>query len=750
VQTFHQGRTNSEAETMVWPFSSSTNTTKTDPKKTKQDPHQHSHNTTKTDPHHNTAGHDITNTTQHGHQQQGHHKVQGDHGYHKNTTIPADLKDPNALRQGTGVSDNPHAAFQPNAANFNPFTGTVPANVQNDAYMYPAYNNYLDVVKDADHTHKLIADTADRMNSRGDDKRWTNDETFQAQLSSNEHSVYCFDPVDTQFFIGCHHQHESRLFPEGIPGNQVDQDNPESQWRRLSDCCEAPYVFPDFDPTLTHYGRVRQGGLQNFYFVEALNAIACRPKLAKQLFLRIDISRAIYIARFYKNGLWVKVEIDDFVPCDSEGRCICCSSEHYPYILWPSLVEKAYAKLHTRRGGYDQKEGIYTYYKGGWEALGEGGDPAEAMTDLTGGVGGRFFTGDVSPDRLFIYFYELQRDCIFVARVNVMMCEKRGVRLKPYCPYIVNRAAEHEGRCYVQLFCAHQWLEDGGLQEVVPYELIHNEDYPESTVDGFCWMNINDFHAYFETVYECRLVNSGDVQLPGMPPMRLGGRISETFTAPHQNVREPWFEYVFAFPQAIRAENLPEINIAIETHACPCEVICCLSQTDNRQNMDAPGRRPQEPVLLKVYEKYDPSRRNVFIGQICKSEWKYARDSMVAFKATRPGHYTIVAELPRTGYCHRLIFRCYTSRLIGEPAVHRCDRRHELVEPPDRRYPGALKWTFVGCTLPENLKSRDAPATEDMFETPCYREGMGIPNVWDKSHEDIQKFNEAKAKCVVM
>ena len=26
----------------------------------------------------------------------------------------------------------------------------------------------------------------------------------------------------------------------------------------------------------------------------------------------------------------------------------------------------------------------------------------------------------------------------------------RGVRLKPYCPYVVNRAAEHEGRCYVQ------------------------------------------------------------------------------------------------------------------------------------------------------------------------------------------------------------------------------------------------------------------------------------------------------------
>lgn len=689
---------------------------------------------------------DITNTGKQG----GTHAVKGDHSLHdQKNKADIDVKDPNALRQGQGNVANNKAkvAFDPNNPNFNPFTGMVPADIDQAVGWYPAYNNYLDVIKDADYVFKLVAETSDKMNARNDDKRWTNDETFQAQLSSvGQHTVYCFDPVDSQFFIGCQHQANSMLFPEGIPNNGLDEDN-ESQWRRLSDCCEAPYVFPDFDPTLTHYGRVRQGGLQNFYFVEALNAISCRPKLAKQLFLKSDVSRALYITRFYKNGLWVKVEIDDFVPCDAEGRCICCSSEHYPYILWPSLVEKGYAKLHTRRGGFDKDQGIYTYHRGGWEALGEGGDPAEAMTDLTGGIGGRFLTADVSPDRLFIYFYELQRDCIFVARVNVMMCEKRGVRLKPYCPYVVNRAAEHEGRCYVQLFCAAKWLEDGGLQEVVPYELIHNKDYPENTADGFCWMNINDFHAYFETVYECRLVNSGDVQLPGMPPMRLGGRISETFSAPHENVREPWFEHVYACPQVMRTDSLPEILIRIDS--CPCEVICCLSQTDNRQIMDEPGRSPQAAVLLKVYENYDPSRPNIFIAQICKSEWKYARDSMVAFKATRPGHYVIVSEMPKVCKCDRLIFRCYSSRPCT-PAVRKTDRRHQLVEPPDRRYPGALKWTFVGCTMPENLKSRDAPTTEDMFETPCYREGMGIPNVWDKSSEDIQKFNEAKAKCVVM
>ncbi len=62
-------------------------------------------------------------------------------------------------------------------------------------------------------------------------------------------------------------------------------------------------------------------------------------------------------------------------------------------VLWPSLVEKAYAKLHCN-GRLDSS---------GWEMIGEGGCCEEALADLTGGVCGRFYTRDVSPDRLFLY-----------------------------------------------------------------------------------------------------------------------------------------------------------------------------------------------------------------------------------------------------------------------------------------------------------------------------------------------------------
>ena len=43
----------------------------------------------------------------------------------------------------------------------------------------------------------------------------------------------------------------------------------------------------------------------------------------------------------------------------------------------------------------------------GWEIIGEGGSVEETLVDFTAGVGGRFYCRDVSPDRLFIYLYEL-------------------------------------------------------------------------------------------------------------------------------------------------------------------------------------------------------------------------------------------------------------------------------------------------------------------------------------------------------
>ena len=75
----------------------------------------------------------------------------------------------------------------------------------------------------------------------------------------------------------------------------------------------------------------------------------------------------------------------------------------------------------------------------------------------------------------------------------------------------------------VQLHCGAPWIACGGLSESTPYDLSHNPLYStETAADGFFWIHIFDFHAYFECIHECRLVNSGDRgAIPNMPAPRL-------------------------------------------------------------------------------------------------------------------------------------------------------------------------------------------------------------------------------------
>ncbi|CAE7269073.1 ADL1 [Symbiodinium necroappetens] len=364
------------------------------------------------------------------------------------------------------------------------------------------------------------------------DERWTNsphefpDLGLTGTVLSN--ALVPFPPNDQQYYIcGKYDSDESLLRPTAVP-NFAHDGHGSSTWLRLVDFAQhadAVHLFDEFS-SKSHCGRVYQGALDNGYFVEALQAISLRPKLVKQLFYAWQARRSVYIARLYKHGTWMRVEVDDYVPVGRPGRNdtdvnvpICCRSEHFPNVIWPSLIEKAYAKIHTLRLS---PSAVSEEDMGGWEALNGGGKVEDALADLTGGVAGRFYTQDVSPDRLFIYIHDLQRDTLFVCRPNPTTCELQGVRLNPYYPYAVNRAVQWEGGLYLQLFCGGPGVYDGGLQDItVPYTLSRNEKYPERREDGFFWLNAEDFHEYFGTIFECRLVNSGDVSLPEMPPPRF-------------------------------------------------------------------------------------------------------------------------------------------------------------------------------------------------------------------------------------
>jgi hypothetical protein len=135
-----------------------------------------------------------------------------------------------------------------------------------------------------------------------------------------------------------------------------------------------------------------QGALNNCWLLAALSSLGsgCVSRLLLVLD-KSDSGLGRYCFRFYKAQLggWIEVVVDDWLPLNAHGELLFASSssssssssspssrERDPplqssaplWYFWPSLVEKAYAKLH-----------------GGYHSL-NGGSEADALCDFTGGT----------------------------------------------------------------------------------------------------------------------------------------------------------------------------------------------------------------------------------------------------------------------------------------------------------------------------------------------------------------------------
>jgi len=593
-----------------------------------------------------------------------------------------------------------------------------------------------------------------------------------------------FAPHDEQFFLcGTYDPEKSSLKVSQCPALMPDSDN-NSTWVRLTDfgsyqtADSACRVFDD-KPNVTHYGKIVQGELNNGYFVEAMQAIALRPKLARSLFYCWDTQLSIFIVRIYMNGVCMRVELDDYVPVGSivrqeagERFPIGCRSEFFPHVLWPTLVEKAYAKVRTTRRKDDN------LCKGGWEVLTGGGRVEDALADVTGGVAGRFRTQDVTEDRLFIYLYDLQRYTLFVCRVHERNCDAHGVKLNPYWSHCVNRAIVWEGRPYVQVYCGAPGLHDGGLEEItVPWSLINCEEYPEKRTDGFFWVGINEFHMFFDTIFECRLVNSGDVAIAGMPPPRLPGQMP-SLDVPVDYMMNPLGPPMVPLgrmppggpmpppPPPLHglyplAEGLPYKNKGAVhpadllpdgqkqgsgtgfqhrspegvpllyyewVFACPGKItrdnepefsvqvpehqVPCeiIASVDQ---VDMRGEMTDytfpEPEAI-IVKVYECVDRNHFYSKklVCKSNWLPIRNAMVAFNCTRGGEFKIIAEVPSAQSVCKRMVFRCYASRPGVQVNASAALRRHVVVDPIEP-PKAVKWSFVGAVAPENMLNTDEP-----------------------------------------
>eukprot|EP00929_Paragymnodinium_shiwhaense_P057682 TRINITY_DN28882_c0_g1_i1.p1 TRINITY_DN28882_c0_g1~~TRINITY_DN28882_c0_g1_i1.p1 ORF type:complete len:840 (+),score=108.07 TRINITY_DN28882_c0_g1_i1:110-2629(+) len=427
---------------------------------------------------------------------------------------------------------------------------------------------------------------------------------------------------------------------DGEPGPECTMPKP-ARWQRLCEYTEdRPYPTVDFaaGAIMPQGGRIYQGVVENFYLIAALQALSMKPQLIANVFCNFEFCRpdlGLYMLRFFKNGHWEHVDIDDAIPLKKDFSPMTCQGEFYPALSWPILIEKAYAKLH-----------------GSYEALGGGGHVEEVLADLTGGCATRYGTADVALDRLWMYLYEMQSMCVFGCNINEAECSKRAVPIERHWACAIWKVAKHDGEPYICVCTAAPFVT---VMHMPACHVPSPDGYGPH--EGFVWLRMVDFSQLFDTIYECRLVNSdlGPPQLTGIP-----------FT-PGWVPQMPWFEQMWKFAGDVHADTAP--CFIIDVPAVPNEITMMISQGDHRHEHEQEagdsyhfGRSVHAPLLLRFYqcskEVTDVSGGEIYLVHL--SAFGHTRDACTAVKVKAPGRYLAMVTIPSKYVCKGLTFRTYS------------------------------------------------------------------------------------------
>mmetsp|Transcript_157013 Transcript_157013/g.285783 ORF Transcript_157013/g.285783 Transcript_157013/m.285783 type:complete len:771 (-) Transcript_157013:100-2412(-) len=452
-------------------------------------------------------------------------------------------------------------------------------------------------------------------------------------------------------FYDDHFPGDNRSWVRGGSLDEVSDLSLPPKWMRLYDLETGPpypMVSPEAGLVNPRMGRIYQGSLEDKYLVQALFAVGTKDELIREVFANMsfsDPSKAYFVLRFYKNSQWVEVAIDDYLPMEKdEGEPFAMKGEFWPAFAWPSLIEKAYAKLH-----------------GSYENLGGGGHVEDVMVDLTGGCCGRFHTTDCAQDRLWKYFQELKRSCVWGCSISEIECSKRLVPIAGHwASAVYDVTKDAKGIPYIGVMtCAPM----ASIKHMPLCDLPQAEGY--GLADGFMWLRADDFCQLFDAVYECRLVNSNLAfsDFPGFGPG--AGKIP---LGPGYIPNKPWYEKIWAFRGNEVSESCP--SFLIDVPRAKTEIILAVGTTDHRYSdwhiEPERSRHMQAPLLVRFFQasrELDLTHGGE-IYMVHMSSWGHNRDAACCVKVLHPGRYVATVSMPAKYMCKRMIFRTYASEHI--------------------------------------------------------------------------------------
>eukprot|EP01029_Cantina_marsupialis_P002109 TRINITY_DN11923_c0_g1_i1.p1 TRINITY_DN11923_c0_g1~~TRINITY_DN11923_c0_g1_i1.p1 ORF type:complete len:880 (-),score=260.12 TRINITY_DN11923_c0_g1_i1:119-2758(-) len=304
--------------------------------------------------------------------------------------------------------------------------------------------------------------------------------------------------------------------PEDLPKyakRGARKDVGEHLWLRPHEIVEEPVLFGD-DSTSSV---IKEGDLPDSWLIGALAIVkALRPEIVENLVLSDDdtiFEHGIFGAQFFKEGEWQEVTVDTMVPCGDANPTSPYSGPVYAKNsvkseFWLPLMEKAYASLH-----------------GSYESL-VGGNPCEALADITGGVAETIrLTDDKVQSILDTSLWNrvsnyLKWGCIIGCSINQpgASAPSSDSGLLPNKMYCIKHLKEVRSLRFVKVYSPwcnsglwkgdwchdwEKWIEHPDVEGTLKDDAAC--DFNRDGKDGCFWMLWEDFVRQFNVLYLCRL-----------------------------------------------------------------------------------------------------------------------------------------------------------------------------------------------------------------------------------------------------
>lgn len=400
--------------------------------------------------------------------------------------------------------------------------------------------------------------------------------------------------------------------------------------------------------------------LNGSWFIGALCVLSERRDWIEKLVVSFPKhrSRGKYTFRFFRDGQWEYVTIDDRLPCDIKGNLVFgkCSD---PNELWVPLIEKAFAKFY---GSY---------------ASIEGGFVRNALVDMTSGVSEMVDIKKKSLDELWIYLNRRTNQSALLgasatssggeAKIAdtglmaghayaVLQCFEVGnvrlVRLKnPWARGEWTGAWSDNSK---------EWAENPRVTEIVK---------PNFSDDGTFHICLEDFCKYFTNLDVCLLINDPN----------------ETFTDPKETNRAQSWQSTTRWGQ-FNGEGLftantqdsrkgPQFHLYISDTS---DIIVSLMLHSSKYLGES--KEKDFPIGFHVMRSEGEMHRCFFAKQAnvaFKSTFEYSRENTVKFKQLSAGRYTIIPSVYFKQKVGKFILRVFVDKRVREFSLNLLPPEHE-------------------------------------------------------------------------